>query len=121
MRVVAEAVFSDGDGPPDTERMDWLIRDLDDFLEHIGESRRSVIGALFGLHAVTPVVNRSPRSLASMSIPDRISALTAVEESFASGLLLAVKALLCIIYYEHPDAGREIGFDGGCLNEATSA
>ncbi len=121
MRVVAEAVFSDGEGPPDADRMDWLIRDVDDFLEHIGDSRRSVIGALFGLHAVTPVVTRSGQSLARMSIPERIEALTKVEESFASGLLLAVKALLCIIYYEHPDAGREIGFDAGCLTEVAGS
>ena len=27
-------------------------------------------------------------------------------------VLLALKAILCTIYYEHPDAQREIGVDG---------
>lgn len=35
-----------------------------------------------------------------------------MEKSFASPPVLAVKAILCILYYEHPDAAREVGFVG---------
>ena len=53
-------------------------------------------------------------TLGSLSVPERIRALTRLEERFGEPLL-AVKAMLCLLYYEHPDAAREVGFDGQCL------
>ena len=53
-------------------------------------------------------------TLGALSLPDRIRALTRLEERFGEPLL-AVKAMLCLVYYEHPDAAREVGFDGQCL------
>ena len=37
------------------------------------------------------------------------------EKSGFAPALLAVKALLSVHYYEHPDAAREVGFDGACM------
>ena len=31
--------------------------------------------------------------------------------------LFAVKAILSMLYYEHPDAAREMGFDGACMED----
>jgi hypothetical protein len=38
-----------------------------------------------------------------------------MERTFLGPLLLALKTILCILYYEHPDAAAEIGFDGECM------
>jgi len=53
--------------------------------------------------------------LRALPLGDRSHALEKMESSRFALPLLAVKAMLCIIYYEHPDAAREIGFDGACL------
>ena len=45
----------------------------------------------------------------------RIAALTQMEKSpLVAAPLLAIKALLCTLYYEQPDAAREIGADDAC-------
>ena len=42
-------------------------------------------------------------------------ALQTIEETPLSLALLGAKAILCIVYFEHPDAAREIGWDQACL------
>jgi hypothetical protein len=64
---------------------------------------------------LAPLMIRRFGSLAAMSLPDRIRALERFEGSALSPALLAVKALLSVHYYEHPDAAREVGFDGACM------
>lgn len=126
-RAVAEAVFAhalrDGDGagngevaPPPEERVAWVCREVDDFLARVSlRTYVVVLASLVALVVLAPLMLRRFGSLAAMSLPDRIHALERVERSALSPALLAVKALLSIHYYEHPDAAREVGFDGGCL------
>lgn len=119
--AVAEAVFSGEGGSLPPERLEWLGRELDDFLERIGpEARTSYLAALRGLSVVGPLLMRSATPLRSMPLAKRAEALSRVEGSAFSGALLAVKAMLCIIYYEHPDAADSIGFDRKCMHEAKS-
>ena len=59
-------------------------------------------------------------TLGALRHPDRLRALTALERRFGEPLV-AVKAILSLIYYEHPDAAREIGFDGECRLPRTGA
>jgi hypothetical protein len=47
-------------------------------------------------------------------VADRIRALLRLEHR-AGEPLIAVKATLCLLYYEHEDAAREVAFDGACL------
>jgi hypothetical protein len=38
-------------------------------------------------------------------------------ERSALGLaVFGAKAILCIVYYEHPDAAGAVGFDASCLD-----
>ncbi|MCA9648101.1 MAG: hypothetical protein H6718_13105 [Polyangiaceae bacterium] len=114
--AVAECLFASTSGPPPKARLAWLGRELDDFLERIGaDARGSYLLGLFALSVLGPLLSFSLTPLRSMAIERRAQALSKVESSFASGLLLAVKAMLCIIYYEHPDAAAGIGFDGRCM------
>lgn len=114
--AVAECLFASEAGPPPKARLDWLGRELDDFLERIGaDARSSYLLGLFALSVLGPLLSVSLTPLRAMDLERRAKALSKVESSFASGLLLAVKAMLCIIYYEHPDAAASIGFDGRCM------
>lgn len=113
VRAVAEAIFSGPSGPPPAERIDWLCRDFDDLMRKAGPNARTVIRVFSQvISALAPAMIGRPPGLWRLSLPDRVRALRKLEASFASGALLAVRALICILYYEHPDAAREVGFVG---------
>jgi hypothetical protein len=116
MQAIAEAIFATEAGPPPPARIRWLCDEMDDHLNHAGVSARTLLrAALLAVAAAAPLFARVPLPLERMSLKTRIKALDRIEHSFAVAPLLAVKAVLCILYYEHPDAARAAGFDGGCL------
>jgi hypothetical protein len=119
-RALAEALFSTEAGPPPAERLDWLVRELDDFLDRMGgRGRLLLLLSLFAVSWLAPLLTFRLRSLRSLPLPARIDALERLERSRLAMPLLAVKAILSVLYYEHPDAAREIGFDGACLKAAS--
>jgi hypothetical protein len=109
-RAFAEALFAGPSGPPPDERLRWLVDDLSDFLAQSGPRSWAVIAG--GLEVATwlapPLVGKLP-PLARLSVEDRCRALERLEHTPAGLPLLAVKAILCILYYEHPDVLAEIG------------
>ncbi|HEY2513290.1 MAG TPA: hypothetical protein VGI39_20620 [Polyangiaceae bacterium] len=117
VRALAEALFSTEEGPPPRERLDWLTREYDDFLGRAGARARLLLGlSLLVVSVLAPFFGRrSALTLRHLSLPDRIAALEHLERSVFAMPLLGVKAILSFLYYEHPDAAREIGFTGGCL------
>ena len=116
MQAIAEAIFASEAGPPPEARIRWLCSEMDDHLAHAGASARTFLrAATFAVAAAVPYFARRPLPIERLSLKARIRALERMEESFAVAPLLAVKAVLCILYYEHPDAAREAGFDGTCL------
>jgi hypothetical protein len=116
--AIAEALFLTADGPPPAERIAWLVNDLEDFLARAGERTRFVFGlAMFAVAFLAPLVSFRFTSLANMNVDERARVLERLENVFGPPVL-AVKALLCVLYYEHPDAQRHIGFDGECMLEA---
>ncbi|MBI3202274.1 MAG: hypothetical protein HYZ29_12080 [Myxococcales bacterium] len=121
VRVVAEALFSTGEGPPPAARLDWLCLEAEDFLARAGARSRFVVGlALFVVGLLAPLMLWRLSPLGRLSVRDRARALQRLEDRFGAPVL-AVKAMLCILYYEHPDAAREVGFDGACLKSASTA
>ncbi len=114
---VAEAMFCTDEGPPPAARLAWLCADIRDFLTRSGPRARWIfLLALFFTSWVAPLlVGRLP-PLARMSVRDRVDALDRFEDGLLvqAAAILALKATLCIVYFEHPDAAREIGFDGLC-------
>jgi hypothetical protein len=116
VRAVAEAVFSTDAGPPPPARLDWLCVELADFLSRAGARTRLMLRlALLAVSLVAPLLAGRLPPLRRLSLSERIRALTLLEQSPFGAPVLAVKALLCVLYYEHPDAAREIGFDSECL------
>ena len=113
LRAFAEALFSTEAGPPPATRLDWLMVEMDDYLLRAGPAARFIFGlSLWVVTLLSPVFIRRLPTLASLDVPERIEALTRMEESFASAPVLAVKAFLCVVYYEHPDVQREVGHVG---------
>jgi hypothetical protein len=108
-RAIAEAVFArDGHAPPQ-ERLSWLDGELEDFLARAGTRSRVMLTFSFWLVAVAaPLSFGRWARLEALQLAERIRALAALERALPEPLL-AVKALLCLIYYEHPDAAREVG------------
>lgn len=113
---VADIIFSADDGPPPPERLRWLCAQLEDFLAGAGARSRLVFRlALFAIGWLSPWLALRPLPFRWLSRERRILALERLERSPLAPSMFAVKALLCILYYEHPDAAREIGFDGQCM------
>ncbi|MEZ4265752.1 MAG: hypothetical protein R3F39_05185 [Myxococcota bacterium] len=113
---VAEVIFESDEGPPPPERIRWLCAQLDDFMARAGSRSRLVFRlALFVIGWLAPWLALRPLPFRFLSHDRRILALERLELSPLAPAMFAVKALLCILYYEHPDAAREIGFDGQCL------
>jgi hypothetical protein len=108
-RAIAEAVFArDGHAPPE-ERLSWLDAELEDFLARAGaQSRLMLTFSLWLVAVAAPLSFRRWARLEALPLGDRVQALAALERALPEPLL-AVKALLCLIYYEHPDAAREVG------------
>lgn len=121
VHAVIEAVFARPGAsgelePPPAERVAWVTGELDDFLARA--STRSYVILLVSLivvSVVAPLLSRRLSSLAALTPSERVHALERLEKSGLAPALLAVKALLSVHYYEHPDAAREVGYDGACL------
>jgi hypothetical protein len=110
MLHVAEALFSVRGAPPPQERMAWLAAELDDFMARAaGAGRLQFAAASLLVTLLAPLrIGRLP-GLGRLSLRDRVYALERFEETLAAPLLIALRAILCLLYYEHPDAAREVG------------
>ena len=117
--ALSEALFHTDAGPPPAERTAWLADELDDFLSRAGPRARLVYRlCLLAVSVLAPLrIGRLP-PFRRLDAATRTRALARMERSAALGLaVLGAKTLLAILYYEHPDAAREIGFDGACMHE----
>jgi len=113
LRAVAEAVFADEKGPPAPARLDWVMAELEDFLTRAGGRAALVLrAALLAVTVLAPLLVWSLPPLSRLPVARRVRALQRMEASFASAAVLAVKAFLCVLYYEHPEVQREVGFVG---------
>jgi hypothetical protein len=108
-RAIAEAVFARCEQPPDRARLDWLEVELGDFLMRVGtQSRLTLSVTIWAVTWIAPLLRGRCCRLGSLPLRERQAALVRLESRFPEPLL-AVKALLCLLYYEHPDAAREVG------------
>ena len=118
--AVAEAVFARRGAPPPADRMTWLAGDLRDFLDHAGARTRFFLSLLaWAVSLLAPLLVLRVGPLGKLPLPLRARALARLE-AWVPAPLLAVKGLLCLLYYEHPGAAREVGFDGACLVPAAA-
>ncbi len=119
---VAEAMFSSESGPPPADRIAWLCADLRDFLLKSGPRPRWIFTlAMFFTVWIAPLFIGKLPPFARLPVADRAEALERFERGtiVQSAAILAIKVTMCILYFEHPDAAHEIGFDGTCKGEHT--
>lgn len=117
LRTVAEAVFHRGTSTP-VERLDFIESEMLATLEAAGRRARTLfLLCLFGLVVLAPLwVGRLP-TLLRLPLALRIRALSRMENSPAfAGLVLAVKAALCVLYYEQPAVAAELRAAPSCLH-----
>ena len=114
LRAVCEAVFSTNEGPPAPHLLDYCVTQFAISIAHSGFRSRVVFGmALLAMAVIAPVLIFRFPGLHRLPLPDRVRALTKMEESAVlAAPVLAVKAIICICFYEHPDAQKAVGFTG---------
>jgi hypothetical protein len=113
--ALAEALFAADEGAPPAARMRWLCDELADFLERSGAKARLFFRlSLLAVSILAPLMIRRLVPLRALPLAERTRALARLEESAVALPFFAVKAILCILYYEHPEVAREIGY-GSCL------
>lgn len=119
-RAVAETLFTTTEGPPPKERLDWLVDDLDHFFAQAGKRARLAYRlCLLGVSVLSPLMVWRLPPFRRLSPEKRAEALERMEASALGLAVFGAKAALCILYYEHPDAARFIGYDATCLREGT--
>lgn len=110
LMAVGEALFSKGGAPPPEERMDFLRREVTDSMARGGPMLRLQITlAALVVSVIAPLcVGRIGRAR-GLPLALRVEALSKMERARAAPMLIAIRALLCLLYYEHPDAAAEAG------------
>lgn len=121
-RAVAEAMFTRDDGPPSGASLDWLCAELDDFFRHAGARAALVFRAcITAISWVAPWTVGRLVPFARLGAADRGEALARMERGPLALAVFGAKAILCILYYEHPSGARWAGYDGACLTRRSGA
>lgn len=109
----AEVLFATAEGPPSPARLRWLCHQLDDFLSRIGSRARRLFRlSLWVVSVLAPLFAFRLPGLRFWSFATRERALDRMERSLLGATILPVKAILGILWYEHPDVAASVGFDG---------
>ena len=118
--ALAEALFTTDEGPPPEDRLAWLVDDLDDFLSRAGPRARLVYRlCLLAIAIIAPIMIGRLPPYRALSREQRARSLERMERSALGLAVFGAKAMLCILYYEHPGAARAIGHDGMCRGAAS--
>jgi hypothetical protein len=122
IRVVAEALFYRS-APVPSARLEFLERETKALLSAAGRRARTLfVLCLFGLIVLAPLWVRRLPPLGRLSLPLRILALARMEANpYTAPLVLAIKAALCVIYYEQPGVAHDHANEvTACLRPAPS-
>jgi hypothetical protein len=90
-----------------------MLEDAADFLYRAGKKTRYLfLVALFLLEWLAPLYSGRLARMSGLPFEVRVRALERLDATPFSLVLALPKAVLCMIYYEHPDALAETGYDG---------
>jgi hypothetical protein len=110
MMAIAEAVFAGEQGAPPRHRIDWLRREYIDLMSRAsGRGRFYFWAGALVVSIVAPLLHGTLRPFRRLSLADRIAALTKFEANVLGSILIALRAILCLLWYEHPEVAREVG------------
>lgn len=109
-------MFTRDDGPPAEAALDWLDHELEDFFLHAGVRASLVFRAcVVAISWCAPWTLGRAGPFARLDAPSRGEALARMERGPLALAVFGAKAILCILYYEHPTGARWAGYDGSCL------
>lgn len=113
--AIAGALFSaDDETPPPEGRMVYLRAEYEDFMSRAtGQGRLLFRAGCFAISTLAPILIRRGPGLLRLSVHDRVLALRAFEDTGLAGILIAVRAILCILYYEHAEVADGVGIPRG--------
>lgn len=113
LTAFAEALFATKDGPPPPAEVTWVVEEFQDHLRHAGQGPRWLMRlALFAVSLLAPLFVGAFPTLKRLPLDKRVLAVHRMEESVAGPAVLALKAFLCLHYFEHPDVQARCGYVG---------
>ncbi len=111
-RALAEALFTPDGAAPDAERLAWLEDELDDLCARAGRQPWLVLTAsCAAIESAPPVVLGKLAPFHRLPIADRVKLLERLERRGLGLALLGAKAMLSIVWNEHPASERELGVE----------
>lgn len=111
--AICETLFAADRQPPAANRTRWVCDELVDFVSHAGVRSRWMMRLLvFYVGTVGAVLALRPPPFRLLNLADRVRGLQRLESSPLALPLFGLKALLCLVYYEHPEHVRAIGWTG---------
>ncbi len=106
-------MFSHDGGPP-AERLDALVRELDDYVSFASRTLRFGLLLMLELLRFAPVILLWRfATFESLALGDRVRVLERMEQSRFVPLMVvfaAYKAILCLLYFEQPAEQRDMGY-----------
>lgn len=122
IRALAEAVFHDGTGRDIDDRIAWLLPEVDRLVSATSTRVRLAYRATLWLLSWAPFfVSLRLARLSGCTIEERISFLQRLDHhpiGLFRLLLVPWKTALAFVYYEHPEALAETGYDDTCATGA---
>jgi hypothetical protein len=115
MRALAASLFDKETGIH-RARLDWAIDDLRAFLAGAGPRTTLIFRiALFFVAWMPMFFIARIGPLHRLKPEHALLYLEKLDRSRLAALLLLPKALFSLVYFEHPDSLKEIGFDNSCM------
>ena len=115
IRLFAETLFSDLDGPPPPDRIAWLAQDATALVSATTQRARFCFSSVC-LPCCGPrrfCVSRTGAFTIAARRTGRSAGIDG-EQSDGAALVLAIKAVLCVLWYEQPENHAAIGGDPFC-------
>ncbi|HNI60895.1 MAG TPA: hypothetical protein PKW11_13190 [Pseudomonadota bacterium] len=116
IRLFAETLFSDLNGPPPPDRLAQLAEDATALVAATTQRARLLFQlCLFGVLWAAPLFVWRRPGLSRLPLAGRVAALESMESHpLGAALVLAIKAVLCVLWYEQPENHAAIGGDPFC-------
>lgn len=113
--AIAEALFMT-DVPADRARVAWAVADFCDFSARAqGRGRLVFVLSVWVLTWLAPLFVFKLGPLETLDLDERAQALDRIERSPLGFAALGPKAILCMIWFEHPDTRKETRTEITCL------
>ena len=116
LHAFASVQFATAAGAPPEARLNWAVAQVSAMIAATpGRGAFVYRLSVFVMAWVAPLLIFRLPTFQRLGFEQRVHALERFERSPFGMMLFAIKALICIVYYEHPDAAVEVGFDGACM------